>query len=160
MKPLTRPISITLLLLLTISLMSLGAPAHAQSVTLRYANWNLGTEEENNVQRQLVAAYTAAHPEVTIEFVDMSGDGGWEEKLTNLAARGELPDVFMANNTPYYVQNGWTADLTALVQDDPDWQNVPQVLKDAVTYSGKGDGAAHRPVCHGLFRQPGSVRGR
>jgi ABC-type glycerol-3-phosphate transport system substrate-binding protein len=66
----------------------------------------------------------------------MSGDGGWDEKLTNLAARGELPDVFMANNTPLYVQNGWAADLTELVQASPDWENVPQVLKDAVTYSG------------------------
>ena len=151
MKPLTRPLSIILLLLLTISLMSLGAPAHAQSVTLRYANWNLGTEEENNVQRQMVAAYAAAHPEVTIEFVDMAGDGSWEEKLTNLAARGELPDVFMANNTPYYVQNGWIADLTALVQDDPDWQNVPQVLKDAVTYSGKVMGLPTAQFVMGYF---------
>ncbi|HRT31415.1 MAG TPA: ABC transporter substrate-binding protein, partial [Anaerolineae bacterium] len=31
------------------------APTEAapQPVTLRYANWNLGTEEENNIQRQL-----------------------------------------------------------------------------------------------------------
>jgi multiple sugar transport system substrate-binding protein len=135
MKLLTKLISTALLLTLTISLVSYGAPAHAQSVTLRYANWNLGTEEENNLQRQLAAAYTELHPDVTIEFVDMSGDGRWDEKLTNLAARGELPDVFMADNTPYYVQNDWAADLTELVQDDPDWQDVPQVLRDAVTYS-------------------------
>ena len=42
---------------------------------------------------------------------------GWDEKLTNYAARGELPDVFMANNTPLYVKNGWVADLTALVAE-------------------------------------------
>lgn len=137
MKSSTKLIAITFLLVLTLSLLSMGVSAQGASVTLRYANWNLGTEEENNIQRQLVAAYVEAHPDVTIEFVDMSGEGGWEEKLTNYAARGELPDVFMANNTPYYVQNGWVADLTELVQDDPDWQNVPQVLKDAVTYSDK-----------------------
>jgi ABC-type glycerol-3-phosphate transport system substrate-binding protein len=117
--------------------MSLAPAVFAQDqVTLTYANWNLGTEEENNVQRQLVAAYMEANPNVTIEFVDMSGDGGWDEKLTNLAARGELPDVFMANNTPLYVQNGWAADLTALVEASPDWANVPQAAKDAVTYNG------------------------
>jgi ABC-type glycerol-3-phosphate transport system substrate-binding protein len=33
------------------------------------------------------------------------------------------------------VTNDWVADLTDIVADDPDWQNVPQVLKDAVTYS-------------------------
>jgi ABC-type glycerol-3-phosphate transport system substrate-binding protein len=106
-------------------------------VTLRYANWNLGTEEENNLQRQLVAAYTEAHPNVTVEFVDMSAEGGWDAVLTTYAARGELPDVFMANNVPLYVQNDWVADLTEMVADDPDWANVPQVLKDAVTYDGQ-----------------------
>ena len=133
MKPLTKFATIAFLLTLILSL-TLSAVS-AQAVTLRYANWNLGTEEENNLQRQLVAAYMEANPDVTIEFVDMSGDGGWDEKLTNLAARGELPDVFMANNTPYYVQNGWAADLTAMVADDADWENVPQVLKDAVTHA-------------------------
>jgi ABC-type glycerol-3-phosphate transport system substrate-binding protein len=126
-------------------------PTSAQGVTLRYANWNLGTEEENNLQRQLAAAYMEANPDVTIEFVDMSGDGGWEEKLTNLAARGELPDVFMANNTPYYVENGWIADLTAMVADDPDWATVPQVLRDAVTYDGRVLGLPSAQFIMGYF---------
>ncbi len=133
MKSLTKVLALAILLGLLISLTIV--PVSAQSVTIRYANWNLGTEEENNIQRQLIAAYTAAHPEVTVEIVDMSGDGRWDEKLTNLAARGELPDVWMADNTPYYVQNGWAADLTALVADDADWANVPDVLKSAVTYN-------------------------
>lgn len=108
-----------------------------QPVTLRYANWNLGTEEENNIQRQLIAAYTAAHPLVTVEIVDMSGEGGWDAVLTGYAAKGELPDVFMANNTPLYVKNGWLADLTAITSTDADWATVPQALKDDMTYNGK-----------------------
>jgi ABC-type glycerol-3-phosphate transport system substrate-binding protein len=36
---------------------------------------------------------------------------------------------------PLYVANDWSADLTDIVNDDPDWVNVPQVLKDSVTYS-------------------------
>ncbi len=106
-------------------------------VTLRYANWNLGTEEENNVQRQLVKKYMELNPHVTIEFVDMSGEGTWDDKLTALAAKGALPDVFMADKTPLYVKNGWLADLTELVSEDPDWQKVPEVLRNAVTYNGK-----------------------
>lgn len=128
------------------------APTEApEPVTLRYANWNLGTEEENNLQRQLVAAYVEMHPNVTIEFVDMSGEGRWDEKLTNYAAKGELPDVFMADNTPLYVKNGWAADLTDLVPDDPDWQDVPQVLKDAVSYSGKVLGLPTAQFVMGYF---------
>lgn len=108
-----------------------------EPVTIRYANWNVGTEEENNLQRQLIAAYTAMHPNVTIEFVDMSAEGGWDAVLTSYAAKGELPDVFMANNVPLYVQNGWLADLSDMVKDDADWANVAQPLKDAFTYNGQ-----------------------
>lgn len=105
-------------------------------VTIRYANWNLGTEEENNIQRQMIAAYVERHPNVTIEIVDMSAEGGWEANLTAYAAKGELPDVFAANNVPLYVQNGWLADLSGMTSTDADWANVPQSLKDAFTYSG------------------------
>lgn len=126
-------------------------PAPAVPVTLRYANWNLGTEEENNIQRQLVKAYTDAHPHVTIEFVDMSAEGGWDAVLTSYAAKGELPDVFMANNVPLYVQNGWLADLTPFVQNDADWANVPQVLKDSFTYNGKVLGLPAAQFIMGYF---------
>ncbi len=108
-----------------------------EPITLRYANWNLGTEEENNIQRQLIAAYTELYPHVTIEIVDMSGEGGWDAILTSYAAKGELPDVFMANNVPLYVKNGWLADLAELTGADADWANVPQALIDGGTYSGK-----------------------
>lgn len=120
-------------------------------VTLRYANWNLGTEEENNIQRQLVQAYMDANPHITVELVDMSAEGGWEAVLTSYAARGELPDVFMANNVPLYVQNGWLADLTELTANDPDWANVPQVLKDAATYNGQVLGLPAAQFIMGYF---------
>lgn len=112
-------------------------PPTPAPVTLRYANWNLGTEEENNVQRQLAKKYMELNPHVTIEFVDMSGEGSWDDKLTAMAAKGALPDVFMADKTPLYVKNGWLADLTALVGKDADWPKVPEVLRNAVTYNGK-----------------------
>lgn len=122
-----------------------------EAVTLRYANWNLGTEEENNIQRQMVQAYMDAHPNVTVEFVDMSAEGGWDAVLTTYAARGELPDVFMANNVPLYVQNGWVADLTEFVQADADWENVPPVLQDAVTYDGQVLGLPAAQFVMGYF---------
>lgn len=122
-----------------------------QPITLRYANWNLGTEEENNIQRQLAKKYMELNPHVTIEFVDMSGEGSWDDKLTALAAKGELPDVFMADKTPLYVKNGWLADLTALVGSDADWPNVPDVLRNAVTYKGKVLGLPAAQFVMGYF---------
>ena len=85
----------------------------------------------------MVQAYMDANPNVTVEYVDMSAEGGWEAVLTTYAARGELPDVFMANALPLYVQNDWIADVTEFVQDDPDWADVPQILKDSVTIDDK-----------------------
>lgn len=126
-------------------------PPAPEPITLRYANWNVGTEEENNIQRQLIAKYMELNPHVTIEFVDMSGEGSWDEKLTALAAKGELPDVFMADKTPLYVKNGWLADLTELVNADADWPSVPQVLRDAVTYNGKVLGLPAAQFVMGYF---------
>ena len=122
-----------------------------EPVTLRYASWNLGTEQENNIWRRVIKAYTDLHPNVTIQFVDMSGEGGWEALLTAYAAKGELPDVFMANNVPLYVQNGWVADLSEFVKNDPDWADVPQVLKDGFTYSGKVLGLPAAQFVMGYF---------
>ncbi|MGQ9875088.1 MAG: ABC transporter substrate-binding protein [Chloroflexus sp.] len=121
-----------------------------QPITLRYANWNLGTEEENNIQRRLVKAYMELNPHVTIEFVDMSG-GGWDDMLNTYAARGELPDVFMANNMPLYVKNGWLADLTPLVENDPDWPLIPAVLRSGVTYNGRVMGLPAAQFIMGYF---------
>ncbi|HUF39754.1 MAG TPA: ABC transporter substrate-binding protein [Anaerolineales bacterium] len=122
-----------------------------EPVTLRYANWNLGTEEENNIQRQLIQAYIDANPHVTIEFVDMSAEGGWDAVLTSYAAQGALPDVFMANNVPLYVQNGWLADLTDMTAADPDWANIPQLLRDSVTYNGQVLGVPAAQFIMGYF---------
>ncbi len=110
-----------------------------QPVTLRYANWNLGTEKDNNIERQMIKAYTDLHPNVTIQLVDMSdpNNQGWDALLTGYAAKGQLPDVFMANNVPLYVQNGWLADLTDITKNDADYKNVAQPLKDAFTYNSK-----------------------
>ncbi len=109
-----------------------------QPVTLTYSNWNLGTEADNNIERQMIKAYTTLHPNVTINIVDIdTSKNPWDAGLTALAAKGALPDVFMANDVPLYVQNGWLADLTALTKNDPDWKYIAQPLKDAFTYSGK-----------------------
>lgn len=126
-------------------------PTKPAPVTLRYANWNLGTAEENNIQRQMVKAYTDMNPNVTIEFVDMSGEGGWDAILTAYAAKGELPDVFMANNVPLYVQNGWLADLSNYVKDDADYKDVPKVLQEMFSYGGKVYGVPAAQFVMGYF---------
>ena len=43
-------------------------PLPPQPVTLRYANWNLGTEEENNIQRQIPHQLQAGQVEGSQSF--------------------------------------------------------------------------------------------
>lgn len=106
-----------------------------EPATIRYAAHNLGTEEENNAERQMIAAYMEMYPHVTIEIVDMSAEGGWEANLTAYAAKGELPDVFSAFGLPLYVKNGWMAALNDIVAADTEWALIPESLRDAVTYN-------------------------
>jgi len=54
-----------------------------------------------------------------------------------MAARGELPDVWMVDHGPYYVAQGWTADLTALTAADPDWQFVSSKVREYMTLNDK-----------------------
>jgi ABC-type glycerol-3-phosphate transport system substrate-binding protein len=81
----------------------------------------------------------------------MSAEGGWEANLTAYAAKGQLPDVIMANNVPLYVQNGWVADVTEMVKNDADYADVPQVLRDAFTYNGKVLGLPFAQFLMGYF---------
>jgi ABC-type glycerol-3-phosphate transport system substrate-binding protein len=141
---------VRLLIVTFVLALAVGQAQAPTPVTLRYANWNLGTAAENNLQRQLVAAYMRLNPHVRIELVDMAG-GRWDEMLTTLAARGALPDVFMANSMPLYLRNGWLADLTRLAQASPDWLHVPKVLKDAVTFNRQVMGLPSAQFVMGYF---------
>jgi ABC-type glycerol-3-phosphate transport system substrate-binding protein len=111
--------------------------AAPEPVTITYADWNAGTPDSNSLVRQMAAAYMETHPWVTIEFVDMSGEGNWREHLTAYAAQGKLPDVMMLDDGPSCIMNGWCADLTSLVQNDADWANVAPSIKSVMTYNGK-----------------------
>jgi ABC-type glycerol-3-phosphate transport system substrate-binding protein len=83
----------------------------------------------------MIAAYMELNPNVTIELVDMAGEGGWEAILTAYAAKGEFPDVYSAFNLPLYIQNEWLADLTEVVAADADWAMIPEALRESVMYN-------------------------
>src|SRR5690606_4406234 len=37
---------------------------------IRYAAWNLGNEEDNNIERRLIAEYMKANPDIKIELIN------------------------------------------------------------------------------------------
>ena len=96
----------------------------AEQITLRLAHWGLGTEEEYNLERQMIDKYMELNPHVKIEIAeDITGD--WNAALATAAAGNTLPDVFLIGNVPTAVANEWTLDLTQYAAADEDWNKLP-----------------------------------
>lgn len=109
-----------------------------EEIVLTFASWALGTEEDNNLERRLIAAYEEAHPNVTIQLADdIITSGDWNGSLTTAAAGGTLPDVACIASLPTAVANEWAYDVTSLVQNDTDWANIPSYLANSGSYNEK-----------------------
>jgi len=89
--------------------------------------------------QQVVAAYTAANPNVKIDLQAV-GDQPIKDKLRVLAASKTMPDIYFSwagDFTKKFVRGGLAADLSSYVQNT-DWGKgfVPAALQ-AFTYDGK-----------------------
>ena len=105
-------------------------------VTLRFASWALGTPEQNNLERQMIAAFEAAHPNIKIEIAEDIVDP-WNDSLNTAASGKNLPDVALIAELPTAVANRWALDLSELAANDPEWKNVPESLVESGKYNGK-----------------------
>lgn len=109
-----------------------------KQITLTYASWALGTEEENNLERRMIAEYEAAHPNIKIKIAeDIISSDNWNGALTTAAAGGTLPDVALIAALPTAVANEWALDVTEYIKNDPEWNNIPSVLRESGVYNGK-----------------------
>lgn len=113
-----------------------------EEMTLSYMAWNLGTEEENNLERQMLARFDELYPNATIEIVEVplnedgtAGDYG--AYLQTLAAKKDLPDVFMWTSVPDTAADGWSADISEFATADEDFQNVVETMRNGTLVNGK-----------------------
>lgn len=107
-----------------------------EQVTLRFASWALGTEEENNIQRQMIAAFEKKYPNIKIEIAEEI-TGNWNEALATAATGGTLPDVSLIAELPTAVANGWALDVSQYANEDADWDKVPADLVESGEYNDK-----------------------
>lgn len=105
-------------------------------VVLRYANWNLGTAAENNLERRMLAAFMEAHPNITVEIDERISTSDWVGSLATTASVGNLPDVFMISDTPTKVANGWLLDITNIANDDPEFASLPASIRNMTRING------------------------
>jgi multiple sugar transport system substrate-binding protein len=116
-------------------------------VTLRYAGWNLGTVKSNNIERQMLTAYQEENPHVTIEIIERpvivdeeTGDEqtlSWNEFFATQAAINNLPDVYMIYDLAGFTTQGWTEELTDLINADPQFNLIPSDIRASAAFSNR-----------------------
>lgn len=114
-------------------------------ITLTYSAWNLGTDDPDsiNMERLMLKEFEKAYPEYKIQVIERpktpgtSDDQPWNEFLGARASVGTLPDVFLSDNLPYYVQNKWALDLTDLVKNDSEYANISKDITDTCILNNK-----------------------
>lgn len=108
-----------------------------EKVTLTYANWNLGTEEDNNLERMMIKKFEESNPNIKIEIDDSISTTDWNGTLSAAASSGKMPDVFMLAQIPPAVANDWLMDLTDLTKKDKDFATIPKVVSESAALNGK-----------------------
>ena len=118
------------------------------TVQLTYLAHNLGTEADNNVERQLVSAFMVKYPHIKVTILERPKipnpenpgeelDQDWNEFLTSRAAINKFPDVFTwFSSGAEAASKGWAYDLKNVVNADNDFKNLPDAIKEAGQYKG------------------------
>ncbi len=134
------------LIMLVISA-SVGCNEKKETVTLRYAAWNLGSIEKNGLERRMVKAFMEAYPYINVK-IDEAFTDNYDQSMKNAATAGNMPDVFMYANNPQANSNGWCADITDMAEKDKEWENIPLPLREAAKIKGRINAI---PSCMYLF---------
>jgi len=114
-------------------------------VTINYASWDLGSPDslEPNMQRLMIEAFQQKYPNIKVNIIERpkipgtNDDLGWNEFLAARASTQTLPDVFQADNIPFYVINDWAYNLSAIANADPEYINVSEDIRGVATYDSK-----------------------
>ncbi|TFE26290.1 ABC transporter substrate-binding protein [Cohnella luojiensis] len=108
-------------------------------VTIKWATW-MGQEDVERV----IKAFEATHPNIKVEK-DTSVDWPWNEKLSAVAAAGQLPDVMWTFGVPFAAANGWLEDLTPFLEKDIEYQEGKTFknLDATANYNGKQYALVH-----------------
>ncbi|MFC5466566.1 ABC transporter substrate-binding protein [Lederbergia graminis] len=104
-----------------------------EEVTISYAHWNLGTEEEMNLERLMLEQFQRDYPHIKVELYEISGN--WNEQLAAAASANNMPDVFAVPDLPLALSNDWVLDVTVMAENDTDFGNVPQVVRQSTEYN-------------------------
>ncbi|GHT94315.1 ABC transporter substrate-binding protein [Spirochaetia bacterium] len=108
---------------------------------LTYLAWNLGTEQENNLERRMLTAFAAAHPDVNLTVLEVpknadGTNGSYDNYITTLASQSNLPDVYMWTNVVDTAGAGWAYNVSDYALKDKDFTNIMATLRESSKING------------------------
>ncbi|GHT94318.1 ABC transporter substrate-binding protein [Spirochaetia bacterium] len=132
-----------------------GGGQQSQAVPLSYLAWNLGTAEENNLERRMLAAFQTAHPDVKLTILEIPQNadgtyGSYDNYLNSLAASSSLPDVFMWASVPDAAGKNWAYNVSDYALKDPDYLRVNPVIRESAEINGHVYGIPNQLHLYGM----------
>ena len=131
-------IALTLSILMTGSIfMGCGKKETAEEgdkIQISYINWNLATEEENNIERRMIEEYEKKNPNIDIVIADYIDTTDYANSLTTAAAAGKLPDVVALQTLPSSLSNEWVRDISEFVENDEDWNKISKPVVESTKF--------------------------
>jgi len=122
----------------------------AITVTLTYANWNLGDERNNALELRMLQSFMDEHPHIRV-IIDPHVSLPWTESLTVAANQNRLPDVFMLEDISVKAPNGWLMDITPHVWQDVDFFDLTPRVQEAMRVGGTMYAVPFAQNIHGYF---------
>ena len=102
---------------------------------LIYRSWDLGTETQNNEERQLVKAFEEKE-NVKIKIVENPGSGNayWDGIKASVVNNIDLADVMMVPNLDWPLASEFLRNIKEFTANDAEFNNVPSSIRDACTF--------------------------
>ena len=106
----------------------------SNKVTITYRSWDLGTETQNNEERQLIKAFEEKE-NVKVNIVENpgSGSGYWDGIKASIANDIDLADVMMVPNLDWPLAAQFLRNIKEFTDADEEFAKVPSSIRDACT---------------------------
>ncbi|HKL60823.1 MAG TPA: ABC transporter substrate-binding protein [Acholeplasma sp.] len=113
---------------------------------ITYAAWNLGLEEDNNIERRMIDAFMEKYPDIRVDVIErprivnddgLEEDATWDQFFSTQAAIGKMPDVFQVDNVVKSVLNEWAEDISAQANADAEFLSISEDIRNDAQFGQK-----------------------
>jgi ABC-type glycerol-3-phosphate transport system substrate-binding protein len=113
---------------------------------ITYAAWNLGLQEDNNIERRMITAFMEKYPDIRVDVIErprivneegIEEDSTWDQFFSNQASIGKMPDVFQVDVVIKAILNGWAEDISAQANADSEFLSISEDIRNDAQFGDK-----------------------